>query len=43
MDSSVSAEIRELGIGLGADVAAERFRRAVDMRVLLQTAEIYSF
>ena len=42
MDSPVSAKIRELGVRLGADVAAERFRRAVDMGVLLQTAKIYS-
>ena len=36
--SLVSAEIRELCVGLAADVTAERLNAAVDVLVLLQSA-----
>lgn len=34
----VAAQVRKLGVGFAADVAAERFDAAVDVLVLLQAA-----
>ena len=37
MHPLVSAEVRELGVGLETDLTLERFHTAVDVLVLLQT------
>lgn len=39
VDPSMSAEVGKLGVRFVADVTAERLRAAVDVRVLLESAE----